>query len=189
MALATIPHAGGRACAMTRKPRKGEAAIARGENRALIRRYYEELWNAWNLGVADEIISPEITFRGSLAVTVSGLEGFKNYVLLVRNAFPDFHNTIEEMIAEGDRVAARLTYRGTHRGELMGIAPTGRKVTYAGAAHFQIRGGKIVAGWVLGDTMGLMRQLGAVSAQGPGGSSPGGSGPGAPAAGSPPGPR
>lgn len=171
---------------MTLKPGKGVAAIARGENRALIRRYYEELWNAWNLGVADEIISPEITFRGSLAVTVRGLQGFKEYVLLVRNAFPDFHNTIEEMIAEGDRVAARLTYRATHRGELMGIAPTGREVTYAGAAHFQIRAGKIVAGWVLGDTLGLMRQLGVVSAQGPGGSSAGGSVPGA---GSPPGPR
>ena len=155
---------------MTRKPnpRKGDKAIARGENRALIRRYYDELWNEWNLGVADEIISTEITFRGSLAVTVSGLNGFKSYVTLVRNAFPDFHNTIEEMIAEGDRVAARLTYRATQRGELFGIAPTGREVTYAGAAMFRIRSGKIVHGWVLGDTLGLLRQLGAGPAQGSG---------------------
>ena len=118
--------------------------------------------------MADEIISPEIAFRGSLAVMVNGLDGFKSYVTLVRSAFPDFHNTMEEMIAEGDRVAARLTYRGTHRGELFGIAPTGRKVSYAGAAIFRIRSGKIVHGWVLGDTTGLRGQLGAAPAQGPG---------------------
>jgi steroid delta-isomerase-like uncharacterized protein len=158
-----IPRGAGCAWAITPRPRKGEGAIARGENRALIRRYYDELWNEWNLGVADEIIAPEITFRGSLAVTVSGVEGFKSYVTLVRNAFPDFHNTIEEMIAEGDRVAARLTYRATHRGELFGVAATGSEVTYAGAAMFRIRSGKIVHGWVLGDMLGLMRQLGAVS--------------------------
>jgi steroid delta-isomerase-like uncharacterized protein len=143
------------------EPGRGKT-IARGENRTLIRRYYEELWNAWNFGVADEIISPEISFRGSLAVTVSGLDGFKNYVRQVCDAFPDFHNTIEELIAEGDRVAARLTYRGTHRGPLFGIAPTGRAVQYSGVALFQVRAGKIVDGWVLGDTLGLMRQLGAL---------------------------
>jgi predicted ester cyclase len=112
--------------------------------------------------VADEIISPEIAFRGSLGVRVNGLNAFKRYVQLVRDAFPDFHNTIEEMIVEGDRVAARLTYRGTHRGPLFGIAPAGRAVQYSGVALFRIRAGKIVDGWVLGDTLGLMRQLGAV---------------------------
>jgi predicted ester cyclase len=144
------------------KPQRTNGTISRRENHALVRHYYDELWNAWNLSVADEIISPEITFRGSLGVTVKGLDGFKRYVTLVRDAFPDFQNIIEEIIAEGDRVAARLTYRGTHRGELFGIMPTGREVTYAGVAMFQIGAGRIVAGWVLGDTLGLMRQLGAV---------------------------
>jgi predicted ester cyclase len=168
------------------EPARGDEAIARGENRGLIRRYYEELWNEWNLALADEIISPEITFRGSLAVTVRGLDGFKSYVALVRNAFPDFHNTIEELVAEGDRVAARLTYRG----ELFGIAPTSIAVTYAGAAIFRIRSKKIVDGWVLGDTAALMRQLAAAPAHGGGGSpGSGAAGAGAPPAGSPPGPR
>ena len=133
------------------------------QNKALVRRYYDELWNAWNLDVADEIIGADIAFRGSLGLTTKGLEGFKQYVNTVRAAFPDFHNTIEELIAEGDKVVARLTYRGTHRGTLFGIAPTGKRVTYTGVAIFRIAGGKVADGWVMGDTLGLMRQLGATS--------------------------
>lgn len=129
-------------------------------NKAIVRRYYEELWNQWNLRVADELIDAGISFSGSLGVTVKGLEGFKQYVTLVRRAFPDFHNTIEDLIAERDRVVARLTYHGTHRGELFGIPPTGKQVTYAGIAIFRIAEGKIVDGWVLGDMYGLMKQLG-----------------------------
>jgi steroid delta-isomerase-like uncharacterized protein len=130
------------------------------QNKALIRRYYEDMWNRWDMAVADEIISPNIEFRGSLALTVKGLGGFKSYVNLVRAAFPDFRNTIEYMVAEADMVAARLTYTGTHRGELFGIAPTGKQVSYSGAAFFRIANDKIVDGWVMGDTLGLMRQLG-----------------------------
>ncbi len=133
------------------------------ENKALVRRYYDELWNAWSVGVADEIIAADMAFRGSLGVMTKGREGFKQYVATVRTAFPDFHNAIEELIGEGDTVVARLTYRGTHRGPLFGIAPTGRRVTYSGVAIFRIAGGKLVDGWVMGDTLGLMRQLGATS--------------------------
>lgn len=128
-------------------------------NKAMIRKYYEDLWNKWNLSLSDELIDAGISFRGSLGVTVQGLEGFKQYVTLVRGAFPDFHNTIEDLIAEGDKVVARLTYHGTHRGELFGIAPTGKRVTYAGIAIFRIADGRIVEGWVIGDTYGLMKQL------------------------------
>lgn len=107
-------------------------------NKALIRRYYDDLWNKWDLSVADEILSPDISFRGSLRVSVQGMEGFKQYVTMVRSAFPDFHNSVEDLIAERDTVVARLTYRGTHRGELFSIAPTGNRVTYAGIAIFKI---------------------------------------------------
>lgn len=131
-------------------------------NKELIRRYYEELWNNWNLDVADEIVAEDIAFRGSLSVTVQGRDGFKQYVATVRAAFPDFHNTVEDLIAEGDKVVARLTYRGTHKGTLFGIAPTGKQVTYAGIAIFRIADGKIVDGYVMGDTLGLMQQLGAM---------------------------
>jgi predicted ester cyclase len=138
-------------------------------NKSLVRRYYEKLWNTWDLGVADEMIAPDIAFRGSLGLTTRGLEGFKQYAATVRAAFPDFHNTIEDLIAEGDTVVARLIYSGTHRGPLFGIAPTGKQVTYAGVAIFRITGSKIVDGWVMGDTLGLLRQLGATTLPGSGG--------------------
>ena len=131
-----------------------------GDNKALVSRYYGDLWNKWDLSVVDEIISTDFTFRGSLAVTVEGREGFIGYVNLVRSAFPDFHNKVEELIAEADKVVARLTYTGTHQGELFGIAPTNKRVTYPGVAIFTMSGGQIVDGWVMGDTPGLMEQLG-----------------------------
>jgi steroid delta-isomerase-like uncharacterized protein len=129
------------------------------ENKALVRRYYEELWNRWDLSLADELLAEGLAFRGSLGVEVRGREGFKDYVCAVRRAFPDFHNRVEELIAEGDKVAARLTYTGTHRGAFFGIGPTGKRVTYAGAAVFRIEAGRIAEGWVLGDVHGLIQQL------------------------------
>jgi|SRR3989304_6578609 len=134
------------------------------ENKAIVGRYYEDLWNQWNLSLADEIIATDIVFRGSLSVTVQGRDGFKEYVTIVRTAFPNFHNTVEDLIAEGDKVVARLTYRGTHKGTLFGIAPTGKQVIYVGIAIFRIADGMIVDGWVLGDTLSLMRQLGVITA-------------------------
>src|SRR5262245_28806854 len=128
------------------------------ENKSLVRRYYE-MWNRWDFALADELIAEDISFRGSLGVEVRGREGFRGYMRAVRAALPDFHNHIEELIAEGDKVAARLTYTGTHRGELFGVRPTGRQVSYAGVAIFRIVAGRIIEGWVLGDVHGLVQQL------------------------------
>jgi steroid delta-isomerase-like uncharacterized protein len=127
----------------------------------LIRRYYSELWNSWSTTALEELISPNIAFRGSIGTAVCGIEEFREYVSRIRAAFPDFHNHIEELISEGDRVVARLTYTGTHRGELFGISGTGRKISYQGIAIFQFREGKIVSGFVLGDTESLRRQIAA----------------------------
>ena len=128
-------------------------------NKALVRRYYEEMWNRWDFALADELIGEGIVFRGSLGLGVRGREDFKEYMRAVRRAFPDFHNGVEELVAEGDQVVARLTYTGTHRGDLFGIAATGRRVTYAGVAIFRIVEGRIAEGWVLGDLRELARQL------------------------------
>jgi steroid delta-isomerase-like uncharacterized protein len=129
------------------------------DNKLLIRRYFFELWNAWSTPALEELISPNICFRGSIGTAVKGIAEFKQYVNRIRAAFPDFHNHIEALIGEDDSVAARLTYTGTHRGELFGFAGTGRKVTYEGIAIFQIRDVKIVSGYVLGDTESLKRQI------------------------------
>ena len=127
--------------------------------KALVRRYYSEVWNKWSLPALEELISPDITFRGSIGAAVSGIAEFQQYVNRIRAAFPDFHNHIEELIAEGEKVAARLTYTGTHRGELLGFPATGNKITYSGIAIFEFAESKIVRGYVLGDTENLKRQL------------------------------
>ncbi len=127
--------------------------------KSLLRRYYSELWNAWSAAALEELIAPNIVFRGSIGTAVHGLEEFKQYVSRIRVAFPDFHNHVEEIISEGDKVAARLTYTGTHLGELFGFSGTGRRISYQGLAIFQFREAKIVSGYVLGDTESLKRQI------------------------------
>lgn len=133
--------------------------MAAEENKELIRRYYEELWNAWRFDLADVLIDPEVRLRGSLGRMVAGRGGLIGYMKHVQGIFPDFHNTIEVLLAEGDRVSAQLTYSGTHRGEIFGIAPTGRRIRYSGVGIFQIGSGRVVDGWVLGDLANLLLQL------------------------------
>jgi predicted ester cyclase len=128
----------------------------------VVRRYYDEMWNRWNFDLAGEILVPEIRFRGSLGTEVRGVEEFQAYMRTVQSAFPDFHNRIDELIVEGDRAAARLTYEGTHRGEIFGAVPTDRRITYAGAAFFRFSGDRIAEAWVLGDVYGLQKQLGVI---------------------------
>jgi steroid delta-isomerase-like uncharacterized protein len=142
--------------------RVGQAAARKAfvqDYKSVVRRYYSEIWNAWSEPALEELLSPDIVFRGSIGTAVVGISGFKQYVDRIRSAFPDLHNHIEELIAEGDKVAAHLAYTGTHRGELFGFPGTGRKITYQGLAVFRCKEGKIVRGFVLGDTETLKRQL------------------------------
>ncbi len=127
--------------------------------KSLVRRYYSEVWNTWSAPALEKLISPDIVFHGSIGTAVKGITEFNAYVNRIRSAFPDFHNHIEELIAEGDKVAARLTYTGTHRGELFGFHGSGTRVTYQGLAIFEFKENKIVRGFVLGDTETLKRQL------------------------------
>ena len=142
---------------MSAKLRQRKASVQ--DYKSVVRRYYSEIWNAWSQPALVELLSPDIVFRGSLGTAVVGIAGFKEYLDRIRSAFPDFHNHIEELIAEADKVAARLTYTGTHRGELFGFPGTGNKITYQGLAVFACKEGKIVRGFVLGDTETLKRQL------------------------------
>lgn len=121
-------------------------------NEAVVRRFYEELWNGWRLDVADEIVAATVLFRGSFGKTAHGRDAFKAYVEAVHEAFPDWRNHIEEMVTAGDRVAVRLRWTGTHRGPLDGFEPTGRPVEYCGAAFFRLGSGLIESAWAVGDT-------------------------------------
>jgi steroid delta-isomerase-like uncharacterized protein len=130
-------------------------------NEAVVRRFYEELWNEWRLDVAAEILAADVRFRGSLGSTTVGRDELLGYVETVRRAFPDWHNRIDETLAAGDRVVTRMTWTGTHRGALGEVEPTGARVEYCGAAFFQLAEGVIEEAWVVGDTQELWRALGA----------------------------
>ena len=126
---------------------------------ALIRRFYHEMWNRFDKTVIPELLSTDIRFRGSLGQSKVGHEQFGEYVDFIRAAFPDFSNRIETIVSEAGMSFARLSYTGTHAGELFGVPATDRRVRYAGAALFQFRDGLIAEVWVLGDIHGLLRQI------------------------------
>jgi steroid delta-isomerase-like uncharacterized protein len=132
------------------------------ENKALVERFVEEFWNEGNTSAADELMAPdaEIHMPTGEVVDVDGLKGFAG---TFRESFPDWHSTLEELVAEGDRVAERWTGRGTHQGELQGIPPTGKRVEVPGSVFYRIVGGKIVEFRGQLDMMGLMQQLGVIA--------------------------
>jgi predicted ester cyclase len=125
----------------------------------LINRFYDEMWNQFDKTLFAEILEPTIRFRGSLGQEKVGYSQFGDYVDYIELFAPDFHNDVVSTISEGDQTFARLRYTGTHRGEVFGIAPAGRRFEYAGAAVFTIPADRIREVWVLGDIHGLIRQL------------------------------
>ena len=131
------------------------------ENKSLVRRFVEEFWNEGNTAAADELMAPDAAIHMPTGEMVD-LDGLKSFAGTFRESFPDWHSTFEELIAEGDRVAERWTGRGTHRGELQGIPPTGKRVEVPGSVFYRIVDGKIVEFRGQLDMMGLMRQLGAI---------------------------
>jgi steroid delta-isomerase-like uncharacterized protein len=135
------------------------------ENKALIQRFVEEAFNEGNLDVADEVYAPGFVSHESAGPVERGPEYVKQFVGTYRGAFPDGRTTVEDVIAEGDRVAYRWSFRGTHRGELMGIPPTGEEVTITGITVDRISGGKIEEEWNNFDQLGVLRQLGVFPGQ------------------------
>ena len=131
------------------------------ENKELVRRFVEEFWNEGNAAAADELMAEDAEIHMPTGELVD-LDGLKGFAGAFRGAFPDWHSTFEELIAEGDRVAERWTGRGTHRGELQGIAPTDRRIEVPGSVFYRIVDGKIVEFRGQLDMMSLMQQLGAI---------------------------
>ena len=129
------------------------------DQRRLIGRFYDDMWNRFDTSVLAEILVPDIRFRGSLGQERVGFTEFAEYVDLIEAFAPDFHNTVLATITEGDQTVARLSYTGTHRGEIFGVEPSGRVFEYAGAAVFSFGEDRIAEVWVLGDIYGLLEQL------------------------------
>ena len=137
------------------------------ENKAVVRRQEEELFTRGNLDAADEIYAPGYAGHDpSNPEDIRGLEAAKQAAADYRRAFPDLRVTLEDLIAEGDKVVARLRFRGTHRGELDGIAPTGRRVDCSGIVVSRMEGGKFAEDWASFDDLGMMRQLGVLPESG-----------------------
>lgn len=128
-------------------------------NEAVVRRFYDELWNKWHLDLAAEILSETLSFRGSLRTVCHGREAFKAYAASVRIAFPNWRNRIDEILAVDDRVVTRMTWTGTHSGPLGDLKPTGAQIEYPGAAFFRLANGLIEEAWIVGDTYELWRHM------------------------------
>jgi steroid delta-isomerase-like uncharacterized protein len=136
------------------------------ENKAIMRRVFEEVFNQGKLDVAGEIFATDYILHVPVAGEVRSLESFKQFVSMYRTAFPDLQFTIEDQIAEGDKVVARTTVRATHKGDFHGIPATGKEVAFTNIVIFHIAGGKIVEAWEEFSLMGLMQQLGVIPPMG-----------------------
>jgi len=133
------------------------------QNKAIVRRLFAELWNNGNLSLADQLFTPNYTHHDSSSPDFGhGPESERKRATLYRTAFPDLRLTIEDLIAEGDTVMARWSCHGTHKGDLNGIAPTGKPFTISGVTIARFVNGKLSEGFVNWDVLGLMQQLGVV---------------------------
>jgi steroid delta-isomerase-like uncharacterized protein len=137
------------------------------ENKALIQRFVEEAFNKGNLDVADEVYaSTFIAHDPTIPEGQGSPEQVKQFVNMYLSAFPDGHTTVEDVISDGEKVAYRWTFRGTHQGELMGISPTGRQMTITGITINRVSGGKVEEQWNNFDQLGMLQQLGVAPAPG-----------------------
>ena len=124
-------------------------------NKAIVRRTVEEIWNQGNFAIINERFASDYIVHAM--ADVNGREGEKHFAAALRTAFPDLHYTIEDEIAEGDRVVHRWTASGTHQGEFQGILPTGGPVKITGISVYRVANGKMVEGWTSTDMLGLRK--------------------------------
>ena len=131
------------------------------ENKAVVRRWVEA-FNEGNLDAVDELLTDSYVRHDPNSPQVRGPEEEKQLIAMYRSAFPDLHFTLEDMVAEDDRVATRLGISATHKGELLGIPPTENRLSLTAMELYRLREGKIDEQWVNVDTLGMMQQIGAI---------------------------
>lgn len=154
---ATCPNCGGE---LVPRPRRKAAAIT---PRAVVRRLHD-IWNAGDVAAVDEVYAEDFVGhfpQGSHLPERRGRGGAREGIARIRAAFPDWHEAVEQMVAEGDTVVTRYTSTGTHRGEFRGIARTGRAITVPEISIYRVARGRVVEQWCLLDELGRMQQLGA----------------------------
>ena len=133
------------------------------QNKATVRRIFDEIVNKGNLSVADELLAADYV-NHDFPAPAPGAEGFKFVTTMFRSGFPDIVVTLEDELAEGDKVVTRGVFVGTHTGDFMGIPATGRKVSIKYLDIWRLESGKAKENWVQMDLLGLMQQLGVIPA-------------------------
>ena len=137
------------------------------ENKALFERLITEVFGRGNLNVVDELIAQDVIDHDPVPGQEPGVAGLKAGAKMFRSAFPDLNVTVEDLIAEGDKVVARVTTTGTHKGDFMGIPATGRSISVKEFHIVRILNGKAVEHWGLEDSLGMMQQLGVIPEEAP----------------------
>ncbi|HEV3005591.1 MAG TPA: ester cyclase [Pirellulales bacterium] len=137
--------------------------MSTAENKRFVRRLWDELVNGARFEALDDLVSPEFLDHTPLPGLPSDAEGLKQRLVLLHEAFPDFHSTILELVAEEDQVVAVMTSTGTHERSFLGVPPTGRSWTIMEFHLLRISGGRLVEHWGLPDFFGMLEQLGLVS--------------------------
>ncbi len=140
---------------------------ATDERKALVRRFVEEVQNQDNLDLLDELVAPNFVNHSASPGVPPGVDGVRMVSALFRHAFPDGRMTIEDMVAEGDKVVTRKTFEGTHQGDFMGLPPTGKPVRISLIDILRIVDGRVSDHWLEADNLGLLQQLGAIPQPGP----------------------
>lgn len=128
-------------------------------NVTLVKQLFEQVWNKGNLSLANDLLAPDFVDHNVLPGTPDGREGFSTGVNMIRSAFPDIQFSLDQIVVEDDRLALRLTGVGTHKGDFMGISPTGKKITLGSMTFFHIKNGKIADRWGISDIPRVMQQL------------------------------
>lgn len=131
-------------------------------NKSAVRRYMDQGVNKANVNIADELFAPNFAFHFPGVPVPMDRAGWAQLTTVFKKGFPDQQTSTDDLLAEGDRVAARFTFRGTQQGEFQGIPPTGKSVTMTGMAVWRLVDGKIAEHWVETDALGMLQQLGVV---------------------------
>ena len=134
------------------------------ENKAVVRRFFDEL-NRGNVSALDDLLDDQYTGHFTGVPVPMNRQSLKQFVDLSAGPFPDFSHQIEDLLAEDDKVVARVTYSGTHRREFMGLPATGKQVRFSGINIFWLKGGKVVEQWSQSDQLSMLQQMGAIPAQ------------------------
>lgn len=130
----------------------------------VLRYWYQELWDNWNIAVADDHLTDDYHLHAPGVPVPLNRDTTKQVVSMYGTAFPDLKHTVDELIVEGDTVAARWTVRGTHKGDFQGIPATGKSVRLSGITVHHLREGRLRETWLVYDNMELLQQIGAVPA-------------------------